>query len=284
MLDLALDRRFAINRTLYFCYTPDRSGNVRLARARLANNASGLEEVRTIFNQQGPAAGGANLGCRIAQGTDNALFVTMGDHFKPRDDAQNLANDIGKLVRIDPDGQPPGDNPFIGRKDARPEIWSYGHRNGQGLAFNPASGVLWEIEHGPRGGDEVNIISKGKNYGWPVIGYGIDYDGSKIHESTAKPGMEQPIKYWVPSIAPSGMAFYTGTLFPQWRGSLFTGALAGKMLVRLSLDGDTVTGEERLLQSLNERIRDVRQGPDGALWLLTDNSAGRILRISPATK
>ena len=143
---------------------------------------------------------------------------------------------------------------------------------------------MWEIEHGPRGGDEVNIIGKGKNYGWPVIGYGIDYNGAKIHASTTKDGMEQPIKYWVPSIAPSGMAFYTGKLFPKWDGSLFTGALAGKMLVRLSLNGNSVTGEERLLQDLNERIRDVRQGPDGALWLLTDNAAGRILRVSPGGK
>src|SRR6267142_1591202 len=171
-----------------------------------------------------------------------------------------------------------------GRAGAKPEIWSYGHRNEQGLAINPASGDLWEIEHGPRGGDEVNIIGKGKNYGWPVIGYGIDYNGAKIHESTAKDGMEQPIKYWVPSIAPSGMTFYTAALFPKWTGSLFTGALAGRMLVRLSLNGNTVTGEERLLPNLNERIRDVRQGPDGALWLLTDNSAGRILRVSPAAK
>jgi len=154
----------------------------------------------------------------------------------------------------------------------------------QALALHPVSGKLWEIEHGPRGGDEVNVIEKGKNYGWPVIGYGIDYSGAKIHESTAKEGMEQPIKYWVPSIAPSGMAFYTGNLFPAWRGSLFTGALAGTMLVRLSLDGEKVTGEERLLQNLSERIRDVRQGPDGALWLLTDNPAGRILRITPAAK
>ena len=188
------------------------------------------------------------------------------------------------MIRIAPDGSAPSDNPFVGRDGAKPEIWSYGHRNEQGLAINPATGELWEIEHGPRGGDEVNIIGKGKNYGWPVIGFGIDYSGAKIHDATAKDGMEQPVKYWVPSIAPSGMAFYTAKLFPKWNGSLFTGALAGKMLVRLSLNGNSVTGEERLLQNLNERIRDVRQGPDGALWLLTDNSAGRILRVSPAAK
>jgi glucose/arabinose dehydrogenase len=284
LLDIALDRDFAANRTLYLCYSADSGGNAAVARARLKADATALDEVKVIFRQIGPG-GHANHGCRIAQSArDGDLYVTLGDHFGPRNEAQNLRVDNGKLVRIAPDGSVPSDNPFVGRDGARPEIWSYGHRNGQGLAFNPATGDLWEIEHGPRGGDEVNIIGKGKNYGWPVIGYGIDYNGAKIHESTSKPGMEQPIKYWVPSIAPSGMAFYTGMLFPAWQGSLFTGALAGKMLVRLSLDGNAVTGEERLLQNLNERIRDVRQGPDGALWLLTDNAAGRILRVSPAGK
>ncbi|MBN9149406.1 MULTISPECIES: PQQ-dependent sugar dehydrogenase [unclassified Nitrobacter] len=284
LLDVALDRDFPSSHTLYFCYSVDSGGNAAVARARLNEEAAALDEVKVIFTQVGPG-GQANHGCRIAQGPrDGNLYVTLGDHFGPRDEAQNLRVDNGKLVRIAPDGSVPPDNPFVGHDNARPEIWSYGHRNGQGLAFNPATGDLWEIEHGPRGGDEVNIIGKGKNYGWPVIGYGIDYNGAKIHESTSKPGMEQPIKYWVPSIAPSGMAFYTGTLFPAWQGSLFTGALAGKMLVRLSLKGNAVTGEERLLQNLNERIRDVRQGPDGALWLLTDNAAGRILRVSPAGK
>ncbi|WP_439924338.1 PQQ-dependent sugar dehydrogenase [Nitrobacter sp. JJSN] len=284
LLDVALDRNFAANRTLYLCYSADSGGNAAIARARLKEDATALDEVKVIFTQAGPG-GHANHGCRIAQSArDGDLYVTLGDHFGPRDEAQNLGVDNGKIVRIVPDGSVPPDNPFVGRDGARPEIWSYGHRNGQGLAFNPATGDLWEIEHGPRGGDEVNIIGKGKNYGWPVIGYGIDYNGAKIHDSTAKPGMEQPIKYWVPSIAPSGMAFYTGTLFRAWQGSLFTGALAGEMLVRLSLEGNAVTGEERLLQNLNERIRDVRQGPDGAMWLLTDSPAGRILRVSPAGK
>jgi glucose/arabinose dehydrogenase len=284
LLDVALDRNFAANRTLYLCYTAESGGNAAIARARLKEDATALDEVKVIFTQVGPG-GHANHGCRIAQSArDGDLYITLGDHFGPRDQAQNLGVDNGKIVRIAPDGSVPPDNPFVGRAGARPEIWSYGHRNGQGLAFNPATGDLWEIEHGPRGGDEVNIISKGKNYGWPVIGYGIDYNGAKIHANTAKPGMEQPVKYWVPSIAPSGMAFYTGTLFPTWKGSLFTGALASKVLVRLSLDGNAVTGEERLLQNLNERIRDVRQGPDGALWLLTDSTAGRILRVSPVGK
>jgi len=206
----------------------------------------------------------------------------MGDHFAYRNEAQNLANHLGKVVRIRSDGSVPPDNPFVGKQGAKPEIWSYGHRNSQGAAIHPQTGKLWEHEHGPRGGDEVNIPQAGKNYGWPVIGYGIDYNGDKIHVSTHKDGMEQPVKYWVPSIAPSGMAFYTGDLFPAWRGNLFVGALAGQLLVRLPLNGETVGTEERLLQQLGERIRDVRQGPDGAIWLAIDNSAGRILRVIPA--
>ncbi len=227
LLDVALDRNFVTNRTLYLCYSADSGGNAAIARARLKEDATALDEVKVIFTQAGPG-GHANHGCRIAQSGDGDLYVTLGDHFGPRDEAQNLGVDNGKIVRIAPDGSVPPDNPFVGRDGARPEIWSYGHRNGQGLAFNPTTGDLWEIEHGPRGGDEVNIIAKGRNYGWPVIGYGIDYNGAKIHDSTAKDGMEQPVKYWVPSIAPSGMAFYTGALFPAWKGSLFTGALQGQ--------------------------------------------------------
>jgi glucose/arabinose dehydrogenase len=287
LLDVITDRSFADNRTIYFCYAERVAGGGRtaLARATLADGASPhLVDVKVIFRQDGPLSSGNHYGCRIVQGSDGNLFVTLGEHFSPRNEAQNLGNHLGKLIRITPDGAAPSDNPFVGRSDARPEIWSYGHRNEQGLAINPATGDLWEIEHGPRGGDEVNIIGKGKNYGWPVIGYGIDYSGAKIHDSTAKDGMEQPVKYWVPSIAPSGTTFYTGASFPSWKGSLFTGALAGQMLVRLTLNGNKVTGEERLLQNLNERFRDVRQGPDGALWLLTDTQAGRILRVTPAQK
>ena len=286
LLDVVTDNAFAQNRTIYFCYSERASGGGRTAVARaILNDGNGrLDELKIIFRQDGPLSSGNHYGCRIVQANDGNLFITLGEHFTYRNEAQNLGNHLGKLIRITPDGAAPPDNPFVGRDGAKPEIWSFGHRNEQGLAINPASGEIWEIEHGPRGGDEVNIIGKGRNYGWPVIGYGIDYSGAKIHETTAKDGMEQPIKYWVPSIAPSGMAFYTGKLFPKWNGSLFTGALAGKMLVRLSLNGNTVTGEERLMQNLYERIRDVRQGPDRALWLLTDNSAGRILRVSPAAK
>jgi glucose/arabinose dehydrogenase len=283
--DVVLDHDYAQNNTIYFCFAEPVDGGARtaLARAKLIDGATPqLDDVKVIFHQDGPLSRGNHFGCRIVQTPDGNLFLTMGDHFTYRNEAQNLANHLGKIVRIRPDGSVPPDNPFVNRTGAKPEIWSYGHRNSQGAAINPQTGKLWEHEHGPRGGDEINIPEAGKNYGWPVIGYGIDYDGTKIHESTQKAGMEQPIKYWVPSIAPSGMAFYTGDLLPTWRGSLFVGALAGQILVRLELKGDTVGSEERLLRTLNERIRDVRMGPDGALWLATDNSAGRILRLAPA--
>jgi glucose/arabinose dehydrogenase len=283
--DVALDRGFAQNHTIYFCYAEPVGAGARtaLARARLTDEGTPrLDAVEVIFHQDGPLSSGNHFGCRIVQAPDDALFLTTGDHFITRDQAQNLANHLGKIIRIRPDGSVPPDNPFVGKGDAKPEIWSYGHRNAQGLALHPTSGKLWEHEHGPRGGDEINLIEKGKNYGWPVIGYGIDYSGAKIHASPRKDGMEQPLWYWVPSIAPSGMAFYTGDLLPAWRGNLFVGALAGQLLVRLELDGDKVVREERLLRELRERIRDVRQGPDGALWLLTDSSAGRLLRLAAA--
>ena len=286
LLDVVTDKSFAQNKTIYFCFAEraDGGGRTTIARAKLNDGNGRLDDVKIIFRQQGPLSSGNHYGCRIAQADDGNLFVALGDHFTYRDQAQNLGNHLGKLVRIAPDGSVPSGNPFAGRVDAKAEIWSYGHRNVQALAINPASGEPWEIEHGPRGGDEVNVVGKGRNYGWPVIGYGIDYYGAKIHDSTAKDGMEQQVKYWVPSIAPSGMVFYTGKLFPKWSGNLFAGALRGSMLVRLTLNGNAVTSEERLLQNLNERIRDVRQGPDGALWLLTDSSAGRILRVAPVAK
>jgi glucose/arabinose dehydrogenase len=286
LLDVVVDSSFAQNKSIYFCFAErtDGGGRTTVARAKLNDGNGRLDDVKIIFRQQGPLSSGNHYGCRIAQAEDGNLFVALGDHFTYRDQAQNLGNHLGKLIRIAPDGSVPSGNPFAGRTDAKPEIWSYGHRNVQALAINPASGDPWEIEHGPRGGDEVNLIAKGKNYGWPVIGHGIDYSGAKIHDATAKDGMEPPLKYWVPSIAPSGMAFYTGKLFPKWNGSLFTGALRGAMLVRLTLNGNAVTSEERLLENLHERIRDVRQGPDGALWLLTDSSNGRVLRVAPAAK
>jgi len=280
LLDVALDSDFATNRTIYFCFNFDSGGNAAVARARLASDTA-LDEVKIIFRQHGPG-GSANHGCRIVQAPDKNLFVTLGDHFGPRDEAQNLSVDNGKIVRIGPTGEIPKDNPFVGKANARPEIWSFGHRNPQGLVLSPIDGKLWEQEHGPQGGDEINIVEKGKNYGWPVIGFGVDYGGAKIHASTHKAGMEQPLWHWTPSIAPSGLAIYTGDLFPGWKGSLFNGALRFQLLSRLEVKDGKIVKEERLLQGLNERIRDVRQGPDGALYLLTDNSAGRILRITPA--
>jgi glucose/arabinose dehydrogenase len=199
-----------------------------------------------------------------------------------RDKAQDVGNHYGKVVRLLPDGSVPKDNPFVGKAGVRPEIWSYGHRNPQAAAVHPGSGKLWVVEHGARGGDEINVPQAGKNYGWPVITYGRDYSGAKVGEGTAKAGMEQPIYYWDPSIAPSGMAFYTGDLIPQWKGNLFVGALAAQALHRLVLDGDRIVGEERLLGDLSQRIRDVRSGPDGAIWLLTDSSDGKVLRVVPA--
>lgn len=283
LLDVVLDRDFANNQSIYFCYAEPagRGARTAMARARLADDR--LDDVKVVFHQDGPLSHGNHFGCRIAQSADGNLFLTMGEHFTDRDEAQKLTSHLGKIVRIKPDGSVPEDNPFVGRKDAKPEIWSYGHRNAQGAAIHPVTGKLWEHEHGPRGGDEVNIPQPGKNYGWPVICYGVNYDGTPVGSGKAEmAGMEQPIKYWVPSIAPSGMAFYQGDLIPQWKGNLFVGGLVGQMLVRLSLDGEKVTGEERLLQGLRERIRDVRNGPDGALYLVTDSSNGRILRVAPA--
>lgn len=285
LLDVIADRNFAQNRTIYFCYSDPVSGGAQTALARAvldAGEAPKLENVQRIFQQEGPPSSGNHFGCRIVQMPDGNLFLTMGDHYSARNEAQNLGNHIGKIIRIAPDGSVPKDNPFVGKQGAKPEIWSYGHRNSQGAALNPTSGKLWMHEHGPRGGDEINIPQAGRNYGWPVIGFGIDYSGAKIHEGTQKPGMEQPIVQWTPVIAPSGMAFYQGDLFPKWKGNAFIGGLATRILVRLELSGDKVVREERLLRDLNERIRDVRAGPDGALWLVTDNSAGRILRVTPA--
>jgi glucose/arabinose dehydrogenase len=283
--DVVTDRGFATNRMIYICYAePGRGGGrTSLARARLVDEGSPrLDDLKVIFRQEGPLSSGNHFGCRIVQTPDGNLFLTMGDHFAPRNEAQNLANHIGKIVRIASDGAVPQDNPFVGKAGAKPEIWSYGHRNSQGAALHPVTGKLWMHEHGPQGGDEINVPDAGKNYGWPVIGFGIDYSGARIHAGTHRDGMEQPAWYWRPSIAPSGMTFYSGLMFAAWRGNLFVGALAAQILVRLEVDGDKVIKEERLLQGLRERIRDVREGPDGALWLVTDSAAGRILRVAPA--
>jgi glucose/arabinose dehydrogenase len=223
----------------------------------------------------------AHCGGRLVFARDGRLFVTLGERFSRKEDAQTLDNHLGKIVRIEPDGKVPPDNPFVGRAGALPEIWSLGHRNVQGAALHPVTGELWESEHGPQGGDEINVIERGKNYGWPLVTFGRNYViGTRIGEEGPKPGYEQPLKTWVPtSIAPSGMAFLTSDRYPGWQGSLFIGALRAQALVRLTIDGRRVTGEERLLEDLNERIRDVRQGPDGWLYVVTDSSNGRIIRL-----
>lgn len=270
---------------VYLSWFERRTGGYGLTvgRAKLdADQAHPRLEALTILLRAEPASdGGANLGGRLMFGRDGKLYITVGDRFDLRDQAQSLASDLGKLLRLNPDGSVPRDNPFVGRAGARPEIWTLGHRNPEGLAIDPATGVLWELEHGARGGDEINVPERGKNYGWPVITYGVDYSGAKIGVGTNRPGLEQPVYYWDPSIAPSGLSFYDGKLFPAWRGSLFVGALKWKRLIRLTLRGRRVTGEEELLGDLHERIRDVRQGPDGALYVLTDNDQGRVLRLTP---
>jgi glucose/arabinose dehydrogenase len=284
LLDVALSPDFATTGLIYVSYAEPREGTkngTSLARAKLVaeGEEARLDELEVIFRQDPAYASSVHFGSRIVFTPDGSLFVTLGERYAAREQAQNPGNHLGKLVRLMPDGRPYAANP---KKDGwRPEIWSIGHRNVQGAALNPASGKLWTIEHGARGGDEINIPQAGKNYGWPIITYGRDYTYAKIGEGTHKAGMEQPIYFWDPSIAPSGAAFYTGELFPQWRGNLFVGALAGQALHRLVLDGEHVVGEEKLLSDLGERIRDVRQGPDGALWLLTDHPDGRVLRLTP---
>lgn len=285
MLDLALSPDFAATGMLYLAYAEPRGGNrngttVARARFNLAGSSPGLENLQVIFRQLPEFAGGLHFGARLAFAPDGRLFVALGERFQ-KEGAQDLGRHWGKVVRIEVDGRSPADNPFVGRSDVRPEIWSYGHRNPQAAAVHPATGRLWVVEHGPQGGDEINVALKGRNYGWPVIGYGIDYSGARLHETTHREGMEQPIYYWRPSIAPSGMAFYRGTRFPGWDGSLLVGALAGRGLHRLRLEGEAIVGEEVLLKDLGERIRDVRVDQEGAIYVLTDSAEGRILRLSP---
>lgn len=280
LLDVTLDRDFGASRTIYLCFSEPGPGGAGSAIARARLGAAGLEDLQVIFRQRPKVSGGLHFGCRLVIGRDGLLYATLGER-NSRDRAQDLGTHLGKVIRIRTDGTVPPDNPFVNRAGALPEIWSYGHRNPQGAALHPATGKLWVHEHGARGGDEINIPEAGKNYGWPVITHGIDYSGASIGIGKEAPGMEHPRHFWVPSIAPSGMAFYAGDAFPQWRGNLFVGALAGQRLVRLELDGDAVTREERLLAQVNQRIRDVRVGPDGLVYVLTDSSDGRILRLEP---
>jgi glucose/arabinose dehydrogenase len=282
LLDVALDPRFADNRLVYLSYAePGDGGTNGTAVARGTLSDRGLDDVRAIYRQVPKVASSKHFGSRLVFARDGTLFVTQGERFSQADQAQDLSSLIGKIVRINADGSVPRDNPFVGRAGARPEIWSLGHRNVQGATLHPQTGQLWTAEHGARGGDELNHPEAGKNYGWPVISYGVHYSFRKIGEGTHKAGMEQPLYYWDPVIAPSGMTFYTGDRFSGWKGSVLIGSLRPGGLVRLTLDGDKVTREERYLGDLDERIRDVRQGPDGLLYLLTDANDGRILRVSP---
>jgi aldose sugar dehydrogenase len=284
LLDVALAPDFASSQWVYLSYAEPRGGGrngTSVARGKFVATpeAARLQETQVIFRQEPAYASSHHFGSRLIFMPDGSLFVTAGERFSQRDEAQNPSNHIGKLMRIEPDGAAYAGNPK--RPGWRPEVWSIGHRNVQAAALNPTSGKLWTVEHGARGGDEINIPEAGRNYGWPVISYGRNYDGSKIGVGTHKAGMEQPVYYWDPSIAPSGATFYTGALVPEWQGNLFVGALAGQALHRMLLDGDQVVGEEILLSDLGARIRDVRQGADGALWLLTDEDNGRVLRVLP---
>jgi glucose/arabinose dehydrogenase len=292
LLDVALDPNFASNRRIFFTffeYVDGTDSNTNVARARLDETTRALTDVAVIFRAQ-PAMPskrlGAKTGGRIAIGRDGNLFLTTGDRSDspPWDVAQKLDNHLGKVLHITPDGAPAPDNPFIGKPGVLPEIWAYGVRSPEGLAFDPRTGRLWQVDHGPRGGDEMNIIEKGKNYGWPVIVHGIDYPGTPIGEGiTHKDGMEEPVYYWDPVIAPSGLAFYTGNLFPQWKNSVFVGGLRGAMLDRLTLVNDKVVAEEPLLTDLRSRIRDVRVGPDGAVYVLTDSGTPSMSPNTPPT-
>ncbi len=281
LLDVALSPNFARDQTIFLSYSePGQSGEAgtALARARLTSDSE-LSDVRVIFRQTPKVDGGQHFGSRIAFARDGAVFLTTGDRGK-FDPSQDVTGTIGVVVRLNGDGSPIKDNPFVGQERARPEIFSYGHRNIQGAAIHPRTGALWVHEMGPRGGDEINVVAAGRNYGWPLVSWGSHYSGVPIAKPSTRPDLTDGIYQWTPSIAPSGMAFYDAALFPDWRGSLLVGALAGRMLVRLTLDGEKVTGEERI--ALNTRVRDVEVGPDGAVYLVTDESNGRILRLAPA--
>ncbi len=292
LFEVLPDRDFAKNRVIYFSYTalpegqpsspPRRSpGILMVARARLSADEKSVEGVKDLLNAEG-------TGGRVIQARDGTLLVTstipagVGINSVDWPQPQQMDSLMGKVLRINTDGSIPPDNPFVGRAGARPEIYAIGFRDDQGVAIHPKSGKLWLSEHGPRGGDEINAVEKGKNYGFPVIGYGHDYTGKPVNDDrTVQAGMEQPVYFWTPDIAPAGIAFYTGKLFPAWQGDLFVGALAGKYLVRLVLSGERVIAEERLLADLNQRIRGVQQGPDEALYVMTDGNDGKILKLVP---
>ena len=294
LLDVVLDPGFAKNSLIYWSYAEPKEGqagvnNTAVARGKFVDDAAAprVDEMQVIYHQRPSLNSPLHFGSRLIFGRDGTLFVTQGDRSitEGRMQAQKLDSGLGKIVRINTDGSIPKDNPFVGKEGVLPEIWSFGHRNIQSATLHPTTGELWEVEHGTRGGDEINIARKGKDYGWPTIAYGIEYRGGAITGGiTQQAGMEQPLYYWDPIIGPSGMTFYTGSLFPAWKGNLFIGGHGTNDLVRLVLDGEKVVGEERLLKDLQpkpERIRDVRTGPDGALYVVTDGATARILKLVP---
>ncbi len=280
LLDVALDPEFAKNRLIYLSYAEPEGAKAGTAVARAELIDGRLEKLQVIFRQLPKTVGAVHFGSRLAFAPDGNLFITLGDRGDYMDEAQRLDNYFGKIIRIRPDGSVPTDNPFVKDSQAKPEIWSYGHRSVQGAAIHPKTGELWIHEHGPKGGDEINIPKPGKNYGWPKANYGSHYSGAPIKDEHTEQGFEEPIYYWTPSIAPSGMIFYTGNQFPGWRDNLFVGALAGRHLSRLSTDGKRILGEEQLLTQ-TVRFRDVEQGPDGALYVLTDEENGKLLKLVP---
>jgi aldose sugar dehydrogenase len=281
LLDVALAPDFPTSRLVYLTYAEPGQGataGTAVARGRLNDDATRLENLQVIFRQQPKVEGGNHFGSRLVFNPDGTLFVTVSERFKFTP-AQDLDNDLGKVVRLNPDGSVPADNPFVGREGARPEIWSYGHRNIQAAALDPRTGVLWVAEMGPRGGDELNKVEPGKNYGWPLVSWGRHYDGRDIPDPPSRPDFADSAHQWTPVIAPSGMIAYTGDLFPSWRGSFLIGGLRAQAIVRVSVDGDKVSAEERI--AIGRRVRDVRQGLDGAVYALTDEGNGSLLRLTP---
>ena len=277
LLDVALDPEFSSNRLVYLTYSEPGEGGASTAVARGKLGENGLDDVEVIFRQEPKVQGGNHFGSRLAFAPDGTLFVTLGERFQ-FDPAQDLASDLGKIVRINPDGSIPKDNPFVGKENARPEIWSYGHRNPQGAAIHPETGKLWETEFGPRGGDELNIPKAGSNYGWPVVSWGMHYNGKDIPDPPTHPEFADAIYHWDPVISPSGISFYTADAIPAWKGNLLIAGLSEQAIVRLTLDGEKVTGEERI--PLGARIRDVQQAPDGSVYALTDEGDGKVLRLT----
>lgn len=280
LLDVVLHPDFEKNQLIYLSYSGAGEGGAgtEVVRGRLEGDA--LLDVEEIFAVQQKSGGGRHFGSRLLFGADGLLYVTSGDRGDP-DRAQDLRDHAGKVIRLTADGKVPGDNPFADDASAKPEIYSWGHRNPQGMALQPGTNRIWAVEHGPRGGDELNVIEAGANYGWPVITYGRSYAGFSIGEGSNKPGMVQPVTYWVPSISPSGLSFYEGDAFPEWSGNLFVGGLSARALIRMELVGERVVHQEQLLVDYDERVRDVRQGPDGLLYLLIDDSEGSLIRLEP---